>query len=111
MIEVVVDDLAFVEADAILRPADDTLAPLTPAMKRLDLQAGARFAALCQVQSPLDAGAAVVTGGGDLSAPLVVHLVLQDADGSGRPRGDPSRASRRPGSRRPHGSWSASRRR
>ena len=83
MIEVVVDDLAFVEADAILRPADDTLAPLTPAMKRLDLQAGARFAALCQVQSPLDAGAAVVTGGGDLSAPLVVHLVLQDADGSG----------------------------
>ena len=30
MIEVVVDDLAFVEADAILRPADDTLAPLTP---------------------------------------------------------------------------------
>ena len=66
MIEVVVDDLAFVEADAILRPADDTLAPLTPAMKRLDLQAGARFATLCQVQSPLDAGAAVVTGGGDL---------------------------------------------
>src|SRR4029077_19278017 len=54
MIEVVVDDLAFVEADAILRPADDTLAPLTPAMKRLDLQAGARFATLCQVQSPLD---------------------------------------------------------
>jgi hypothetical protein len=46
MIEVVVDDLAFVEADAILRPADDTLAPLTPAMKRLDLQAGARFATL-----------------------------------------------------------------
>jgi O-acetyl-ADP-ribose deacetylase (regulator of RNase III) len=83
MIEVVVDDLAFVEADAILRPADDTLAPLTPAMKRLDLQAGPRFAALCRVQSPLDAGAAVVTAGGDLSAPLVVHLVLQDADGSG----------------------------
>jgi O-acetyl-ADP-ribose deacetylase (regulator of RNase III) len=83
MIEVVVDDLAFVEADAILRPSDDTLAPLTPAMKRLDLQAGPRFAALCQVQSPLNAGAAVVTAAGDLSAPLVVHLVLQDAEGSG----------------------------
>lgn len=83
MIEVVVDDLAFVDADAILRPADDTLAPLTPAMKRLDLQAGPRFAALCRVQSPLDAGAAVVTASGDLSSPLVVHLVLQDADGSG----------------------------
>lgn len=78
MIEVVVDDLAFIEADAILRPADDALAPITPAAARLDRQAGPRFAALCKVSTPLDAGAAVVTGGGDLTAPLVVHLVLQD---------------------------------
>ena len=40
MIEVVVDDLAFLEADAILRPADDALAPITPAAARLDQQAG-----------------------------------------------------------------------
>ena len=78
MIEVVVDDLAFIQADAILRPADDALAPITPAAARLDQQAGPRFAALCKVSTPLDAGAAVVTGGGDLTAPLVVHLVLQD---------------------------------
>ncbi|HEX5817993.1 MAG TPA: macro domain-containing protein [Gemmatimonadales bacterium] len=78
MIEVVVDDLAFIVADAILRPADDALAPITPAAARLDQQAGPRFAALCKVSTPLDAGAAVVTGGGDLTAPLVVHVVLQD---------------------------------
>jgi O-acetyl-ADP-ribose deacetylase (regulator of RNase III) len=78
VIEVVVDDLAFLEADAILRPADDALAPITPAAARLDQQAGPRFAALCRVSTPLDAGAAVVTGGGDLSSPLVVHVVLQD---------------------------------
>lgn len=85
MIEVVVDDLAFIEADAVLRPADDALAPITPAAARLDQQAGPRFAALRRVSTPLDAGAAVVTGGGDLTSPLVVHVVLQDQEGgSGR---------------------------
>jgi O-acetyl-ADP-ribose deacetylase (regulator of RNase III) len=78
LIRVVVDDLAFVEADAVLRPADAALQALTPAMRRLDEQGGARFAALRRVGMPLDAGAAVVTGGGDLTAPFVLHLVLQD---------------------------------
>jgi O-acetyl-ADP-ribose deacetylase (regulator of RNase III) len=83
VIDVVVDDLAFVEADAVLRPADDGLAPVTPATVRLDLQAGPRFAAVCRVSAPLDAGAAVVTGSGDLPAPLVIHCVLQDAERAG----------------------------
>ncbi len=83
MIDVVVDDLAFVEADAILRPADERLEPLTPAMTRLDQQGGERFTRLRTVQAPLQAGAAVVTGGGDLISPFVVHLVLQDEQESG----------------------------
>ncbi len=78
-IRVVVDDLAFVEADAILRSADADLQALTPAMRRLDEQGGTSFALLRRVGMPLDAGAAVVTGGGDLAAPLVLHLVLQDS--------------------------------
>jgi len=78
-IRVVVDDLAFVEADAVLRPADASLQALTPAMRRLDEQGGPRFATLRRVGMPLDAGAAVVTGGGDLAAPFVLHLVLQDS--------------------------------
>ena len=77
MIEVVVDDLAFLAVDAILRPANEYLEPVTPAMSRLDAQAGERFAAQRRVQLPLDIGAAVVTGAGDLAAKFVVHAVVQ----------------------------------
>lgn len=83
MIDVVVDDLAFIDADAILRPADGHLAPLTPAMSRVDQHGGEAFARLRTVQSPLQAGAAVVTGGGGLASPFVVHLVLQDEQEQG----------------------------
>jgi O-acetyl-ADP-ribose deacetylase (regulator of RNase III) len=78
VITVVVDDLAFVDADAILRPSDERLGPITPVIARLDEQGGPRFATLRTVQSPLRAGAAVVTGSGNLTAPFVVHLILQD---------------------------------
>ena len=82
MIRVVVDDLAFVPADAIIRPANEQLDPVTPAMSRLDQQAGEKFAAQRRVQIPLDIGAAVVTGGGDLTAKFVVHAVIQNRDTS-----------------------------
>lgn len=72
------DDLAFVRADAIVRAADEQLDPVTPEMARLDRQAGDRFAALRRVGSPLAAGAAVVTGGGDLATALVLHVVIRD---------------------------------
>jgi O-acetyl-ADP-ribose deacetylase (regulator of RNase III) len=83
VIAVVVDDLAFVQADAVLRPADELLQPVTPAMAALDRQAGERFAALRRVSAPLAAGAAVVTGSGDLAAPLVLHVVIRDQTGAG----------------------------
>jgi O-acetyl-ADP-ribose deacetylase (regulator of RNase III) len=78
VIRVVVDDLAGVAVDAILRPADQSLDPVTPAISRLDQQAGQRFEAQRRVNSPLEAGAAVVTGGGDLKAPYVLHVVIRD---------------------------------
>lgn len=78
MIQVVVDDLAFVTADAVVRPADEVLNPVSPETTRLDRHAGDRFAALRRVSTPLDAGAAVVTGGGDLAAPFVLHVVIRD---------------------------------
>lgn len=80
MIRVVVDDLAFVEADAILRPADAALAPVTAAAARLDRQAGPRFESARRTTTPLSAGAAVVTAGGDLAAQFVLHVVLQDRE-------------------------------
>ena len=79
MIQVVVDDLAFVSADAIVRPADEILNPVSAETSRLDRQAGERFALLRRVSTPLDAGAAVVTGGGDLAAPFVLHVVIRDS--------------------------------
>lgn len=63
----------------MVRVTDETLQPVTPAMTRLDRQAGAMFAAERRVHTPLDAGAAVVTSGGDLAAPFVVHVIIQDS--------------------------------
>lgn len=80
MIEVVVDDLAFAEVDAIVRPADAALEPVTTAAARVDRQAGERFAAQRRIQTPLAPGAAVVTGAGELPAKFVVHAVIQSAD-------------------------------
>ena len=80
MIRVVVDDLAKMQADAVVRPTDESLAPVTPAMSRLDERGGPRFAEQRRLTSPLKAGAAVVTGSGDLAAPFVLHVVIQDPD-------------------------------
>ncbi|MGE5927587.1 MAG: macro domain-containing protein [Gemmatimonadota bacterium] len=80
MIQAVVDDLAFLEAEAVLRPADASLHPVTAAAVRLDRQAGAAFAAQRRVSTPLEAGAAVVTGAGDLAADYVLHVIIQDPE-------------------------------
>ena len=80
MISVSVDDLALIKADAIVRPADESLGPTAPAIASLDERAGPRFADQRRVISPLKAGAAVVTGSGDLAAPFVLHVVVQDQE-------------------------------
>jgi O-acetyl-ADP-ribose deacetylase (regulator of RNase III) len=77
VIQVVVDDLAFVAVDAVLRPATDRLDPVTPSISRLDQAAGDRFAEQRRIQQPLDVGAAVVTGAGELTSKFVVHAVIQ----------------------------------
>lgn len=76
MIHVVTGDLASVAADAVARPATTRLEPLTPALQRLDDAAGPKFIEQCRVRHELPPGAAVVTGGGDLPAEYVVHLIL-----------------------------------
>jgi O-acetyl-ADP-ribose deacetylase (regulator of RNase III) len=80
VIQVIVDDLALTQADAVIRPADESLGPVAPASSRLDDQAGPRFAEQRRLISPLKAGAAVVTGSGDLTAPFVLHVVIRDPD-------------------------------
>lgn len=80
MIRCIVDDLAFVEADAVVRPANDRLEPITAAAVRLDQQAGPAFAAACRSATALDAGSAVITRAGELPADFVLHVILQDQD-------------------------------
>lgn len=79
MIRVVVDDLAFVAADAIVRPATSLLEPTTAALRRLEQVGGAAFWDQVRTQRELAVGSAVVTGGGDLGVELVVHAIIRSA--------------------------------
>jgi O-acetyl-ADP-ribose deacetylase (regulator of RNase III) len=81
VIQVVVGDLACQRVDAVLRPADAALQPVGPAAVRLDEAGGTRFADQRRTATPLEAGAAVVTGGGDLPSGFVLHVVIADDRG------------------------------
>jgi O-acetyl-ADP-ribose deacetylase (regulator of RNase III) len=78
VIRVVVDDLAFLESDAIVRPATARLDPTTPVVRRLESVGGSEFLKRLQLRKELAVGAAVVTaGGGGLPAEFVIHAVIQ----------------------------------
>ena len=78
MIRVVVDDLAFLAAAAVVRPVTTRLDPTTPAVRRLETVGGPKFTRGLQVQKELAVGAAVVTaGGGELPAEFVIHAIIQ----------------------------------
>lgn len=79
MIRVVVDDLAFVAADAVVRPATALLEPTTPGLRRLERVGGPGFWAALHVERELAVGSAVVTAGGDLGAELVIHAIIRSA--------------------------------
>jgi len=81
VIRVVVGELGREAVDAVLRPADAGLAPVGAAAVRLDELGGEGFAAQRRTSTPLEAGAAVVTGGGELSAGYVLHVVIADERG------------------------------
>ncbi len=80
MILVVQQPLATLAVDAVVRAADDALRPVGAVSHDLDLAAGQRGAAQRAVQAPLEVGAAVITGGGDLTAEFVLHVVVQGAE-------------------------------
>ena len=78
MMRVVVDDLAFLPSDAIVRPATARLDPTTPAVRRLEQIGGVEFLRHLTLQKDLAVGAAVVTGGGgDLAAEFIIHAVIR----------------------------------
>ncbi len=81
MMRVVVDDLAFLSADAIVRPATTELAPTTPALRRLEQMGGAEFLRHTRTSIELAVGAAVVTAaGGELPAEFVIHAIILGRD-------------------------------
>ena len=77
LVDVRVDDLAFFEGDAIMRPVTARLAATTPLLRRLETAAGPRMLDQMRVQEPLALGSAVVTGAGDLDVELMIHGVVQ----------------------------------
>lgn len=77
MIRVVVDDIAFVQADAVIRPATATLEPTSAALRHLEQVGGPGLWKQLQVQQALAVGAAVVTGAGELAAEFVIHAVIR----------------------------------
>jgi O-acetyl-ADP-ribose deacetylase (regulator of RNase III) len=80
VIRIVERALADLPVDAVVRSADDKLRPIGAASEALDRAAGDRFADQRRVQSALEVGAAVITGGGALAAEFVLHIVIQGGD-------------------------------
>src|SRR5207247_4798768 len=92
VIRVVVDDLAFLASDALVRPATARLDPTTPVVRRLEQVGGTEFVSRLRMQKELAVGAAGVTaGGGDLPAEVVIPAGIQSG-GEAVPRSGGARA-------------------
>ena len=76
MIRVRIDDLAFFDGEAIVRPVNEDLGATTPLLRRLELAAGAQLHDQIHLHEPLPVGAAVVTSAGALHAELLIHAVV-----------------------------------
>jgi O-acetyl-ADP-ribose deacetylase (regulator of RNase III) len=79
-VDVRVDDLAFFEGEAIVRPVNELLGATTPVMRKLERAAGATFVDTIRPREPLPVGAAVVTNAGELPVDLMIHGVVSSKD-------------------------------
>lgn len=80
MIEVRIAELAGIEAGAVMRPVSSDFTPVTPAMRRLDQAAGPVVERQCAQMGDLPVGSAIITAGGDLPAPFIVHVAVRSAE-------------------------------
>jgi O-acetyl-ADP-ribose deacetylase (regulator of RNase III) len=80
VIAVRVADLAEAVVTAVLRPVSAEWMAVTPAMRRLELAAGAELEAQCRALGELPVGTAVVTSAGALPAEFVVNLVVRSVE-------------------------------
>lgn len=75
-IEARVDDLAFYEGDAVIRPTTAELGATTTLLRRLESAAGPELASQLRPSEPLAVGSAIVTGAGRLPVGFLVHAVI-----------------------------------
>ena len=80
MIEVRVDDLAFFEGEAIVRPVNADLGATTPLLRRLETAAGDGLQKHLRKHEALAVGSAVVSTAGELGVELLVHAVVSSDD-------------------------------
>jgi len=80
MIEVVLSDLADLEAEAILRSVSAGLDADTPFSRDVEILAGPAMTERLQAMGDLPVGAAVITPSGGIEAPFLIHVVLQSAE-------------------------------
>jgi eukaryotic-like serine/threonine-protein kinase len=73
-------ELADATTDAILRPVAADWAAVTPAMRRLELAAGAELDAYCQRLGELPVGSAALTPAAALGTQFVVHVVVRSVE-------------------------------
>lgn len=77
MIRVLREELAGIEADALLRPVSAEWEAPTAAMRRLELAAGPSLAEYCRRMGEPPVGSALITPPGGLRARYVVHVVVR----------------------------------
>lgn len=80
MIEVRVGDLASVRADALVRPVRSDGESITAVGRRLEVAAGPAVGSRLQDMGDLPVGGAVITPGGELPTPFLIHTVLQSPE-------------------------------
>jgi O-acetyl-ADP-ribose deacetylase len=80
VIRVVQGDIASTTVEAVLRPVSAEWNAVTPAMRRLELAAGATVEAQCRAVGELPVGSAVITSAGELSARFMIHVVVRSVD-------------------------------
>ena len=68
-------EIAELEVDAILVPANESLFMTTPVGRAVRLRAGESVERAAVDQGPVEAGTALVTGGGQLAASYCIHVV------------------------------------
>ena len=80
MIRIRVGALHEADAEAILRPVSSDLAPVTGAARDVELRTGEAVRVRLQALGGLPMGGAVVTPGGDVGVPFLIHVVVQSAE-------------------------------